>query len=353
MSNPPVIPSVAVLGLGGTIAMASHTGGTNGVTPALTANQLLAAVPGLAETNIRIIVEDFRQLPGACLTFEDIGALVATIHDQFSHVDGIVVTQGTDTLEETAYLLGLIHQTRQPVVFTGAMRNPDLTSPDGPANVLASIQVAANPAFQGFGSLVVMADEIHAAARVRKTHTTSNGAFTSPTSGPIGLVVEGKPILVSGPPARFVVPATDLGAPRIAMVTITLDDDGALLKTCANCDGLIVAAFGAGHVPAPLVPILTSLAESMPVVLASRIGTGSVLAHTYGFAGSEQDLRNRGLIGAGFLDPLKARVLLHALLAADADDTTIRAAFAAAGGELNPETWPWPKASNCKEPTHA
>ncbi|KLO26338.1 asparaginase [Mycobacterium haemophilum] len=352
MSSPSGTPSVAVLGLGGTIAMTTSPE-ANGLTPALSANQLVATVPGLAATGVRIVVEDIRQVPGACLTFGDIDALAVAIRDEFSTVDGVVVIQGTDTVEETAYLLGLIHQTRQPVVFTGAMRSPSLAGHDGPANVLAAIQVAASPAFQGYGSLVVMADEIHAAARVRKTHTTSNGAFESPNSGPIGLVIEGKPVLVSGPPARFVVPATNLGAPRIGMVTITLADDGTLLNACANCDGLVVAAFGAGHVPAPLVPMLATLAKTMPVVLASRVGAGSVLAHTYGFVGSEQDLRSCGLIGAGFLDPLKARVLLHALLAADADAATIRTAFAAAGGEADHETWPWPIVSDCKQPARA
>lgn len=131
------------------------------------------------------------------------------------------------------------------------------------------------------------------------------------------------------------------------MVTITLDDDGTLLQACANYDGLIVAAFGVGHVPAQLVPLLATLATSMPVVLASRIGAGPVLAATYGFAGSEQDLRSHGLIGAGFLDPLKARLLLHALLAADADAPTIQAAFAAAGGEAGAEIWPWSKFFVC------
>ncbi|OSC41427.1 L-asparaginase [Mycobacterium decipiens] len=327
--------------------------GANGVTPALTVNQLVAAVPGLADTGIHIVAEDFGTVPGACLTFGDIGALAAAVRDRFVDVDGVVVTQGTDTVEETAYLLGLIHQTCQPVVFTGAMRNSGLAGPDGPANLLAAIQVAANPAFRGFGSLVVMADEIHAAARVRKTHTTSIGAFESPNGGPIGFVIEGKPVVVSGPPARFVVPTTNLVGPRIGVLTLTLDDDGTLVKACEGCDGMVVAAFGAGHVPARLVPMLATLARSRPVVLASRAGAGSVLARTYGFAGSEQDLRSCGLIGAGFLDALKARVLLHALLAADADATSIRAAFAAAGGEADPETWPWPKVSDCRQPTYA
>ena len=288
---------------------------------------------------------DFRRLPGASLSFADLAMLAAAIRARIaSGADGVVVVQGTDTLEETAYLLDLRYPGPQPVVVTGAMRNPTLAGADGPANILAAVQVAAGRQARDQGVLVVFADEIHAARRVRKTHSTSVAAFASPDGGPLGYLVEGTPRLLNRLDHRTVVPDTgDERVPAVAVHTVTLGDDGALLAGAADrIDGLVIAAFGAGHVPERLVPVLADLAARIPVVLASRTGSGPVLRSTYAFPGSERDLRERGLIPAGFLDPLKARLLLHALLTAGGDRARITAAFAVAGGHADPHTWPYP-----------
>jgi L-asparaginase len=333
---------VAVLALGGTIAMTPAAAG--GAAPSLSGQDLITNVPGLPETGIALDVIDFRRVPGASVSFGDLIQLCELISAKLADgVDGIVITQGTDTIEETAFLLDLYYTADQPVVITGAMRNPSLAGADGPANLLAAIVTAADPAARGLGVLVVFADEIHAARRVRKTHSTSIGTFQSPNAGPLGYVVEDVPHLHSRLAHRFHIPPPTGAMPPVGIITIAFSDQGELLDGVeSKVDALVIAAMGGGHVPENLVAPLEKLAKAMPVVLASRTGSGATLRKTYGFAGSESDLESRRLLLAGFLHPLKARLLLAAALAAGADRHRVAAAIAVAGGYSHPGHWPWP-----------
>jgi L-asparaginase len=338
-------PRVLVIGLGGTIAMT--TAETGGVTPTLSARQLVDAVAGLADLPVDLETLSFRAKPGASLTIEDLVELIGVIRKAFgSGVAGVVVTQGTDTIEETAYALDLLHSGPQPVVVTGAMRNPTMAGADGPANLLAAVIVAASPAARELGCVVVMADEVHAARRVRKTHATSVSTFVSPNGGPLGYIAEGQVCILNQLPDRYTLPDPGhlTSEPRVALYTATLDDDGRILSAVAElADALVIAGFGVGHVPERWVPILADAARRMPVALTSRTGSGPSLLGTYGFPGSERDLISRGLISAGHLDPYKTRILLRLALAAGADHDRLRDAVAAAGG-ASASSWPWPAA---------
>jgi L-asparaginase len=326
-------PRVTVFSLGGTIAA---TGGAAGVRPQLGAAELIEAVPQLDEV-AELEAVAFRQIPSGDLTLRDLVELAAEITKRCAAgASGVVITQGTDTIEETSFALDLLLSGPQPVVVTGALRNPTLAGPDGPANLLAAVQVAAAPEATGLGTLVVANDEIHAARFVRKTHTSNTGAFRSITAGPLGWIVEGHVRIAFRVPALDTDLPSGIGGheiPPIALLTSALDDDGRFIAEVEKLGyaGLVLEAFGGGHVPARVVPALEDLASRLPVVLASRTGGGELLRTTYGFPGSERDLLARGLIAAGFLDGLKARILLGLSLAAGADLLGARTAFRQVG----------------------
>ena len=319
---------VRVVSLGGTIAMTRRSGESGGVTPRLGGADLVAAVPGL-DDGAEIVAEDFRQVPGACLSVDDIAELAAHLNATAGAFTGTVITQGTDTLEETAFLLDLLYTGDAPLVLTGAMRNPSMPGADGPANLLDAVRTAADRAARGLGALVAFAADVHAARFVRKTHATSVAAFTSPNAGPVGHIAEGRVRVHVTLPRT---PAVVLPFTRPASVEIipaSLGNDGALLDHLAgHADGAVIAAFGAGHVPAGWVDRLQTLAARIPVVFTTRTGAGATLTSTYGFPGSETDLLARGLISGGGLDPYKARLLLLTHLRTAADRTTIDDAFA-------------------------
>ncbi|MHB8379059.1 MAG: asparaginase [Acidimicrobiales bacterium] len=316
--------------LGGTIASTKSDASRGGVTPQLGAADLIASIPELVDL-ADVTAITFRQMPSGDLTFADLVSLARAIERSFdSGANGVVVTQGTDTVEESAFALDLLIRRDQPVVVTGAMRNSTVAGPDGSANVLGSVRVAASPGAKGLGTLVVFNDEIHAARFTRKTHTSNVATFRSPSCGPLGWLVEDRVRIV-----LRVAPLADIGhvpdgdAPAVALIKCSLGDDARVLDQLESLGyaGVVVEGFGGGHVPARLVSSLETLAARMPVVLASRTGSGELLNATYGFAGSELDLLSRGLISAGVLDGPKSRVLLSYALSKDGESASARSTF--------------------------
>ena len=315
-TTPDSLKRVVIFGLGGTIASLPSEDAPAGVVPSIDASALVRSVPGL-ESVARVESRSLRQMSSANLSFTDLVEVADTIREAFaSGVDGAVVTQGTDNIEETSFAIDLLVRDERPVVVTGAMRNPSLAGADGPANIRAAVAVAASPLARGLGSLVVMNDEVHAARFVRKMHASSLSAFSSPQSGPLGVVIEGQVHFFTRLEALYLGRPVGEVAP-IALVRCALGDDGRTLSALKGLGfaGLVVEGFGGGHVAETMVERLVELVSVMPVVLASRTGAGVVLESTYGFAGSEIDLHTRGLWSAGALDGLKARVALALVLA--------------------------------------
>ncbi|MFQ5347629.1 MAG: asparaginase [Rhodothalassiaceae bacterium] len=310
-------PRLALFALGGTIAM--REGGAGGLVPALDGDALAAAVPGLAAI-ATLKVETVARVASANLAIGDMVRLAGRIDSAVADgARGIVVTQGTDTLADSAFLLGMMLQPSVPVILTGAMRGPDQPSSDGPANLLAAATAAATPALAECGVLVVMNERLHAARFVEKRHSTSLDAFASRDGGPVSRLCEGRVLGLARPrlPPRLPRPAPGAPLPRVVLVPAVFGSDGAELDHLPpDTAGVVIAAFGAGHLSEPMADRAASLAGRMPVILASATGAGPVLECTYGYRGGERDLIARGLIPAGDLSPAKARLLLVLALAA-------------------------------------
>ncbi|PRZ33562.1 L-asparaginase [Antricoccus suffuscus] len=316
MASTPPRPRVHVIALGGTIA-STASGADTGVTPGISGDDLVRAVPAITEY-ADITTEQLAQVGSASLT---VGKIVVVAEAARSAIDdgavGVVVTQGTDSLEETAFVLAMLHDRPEPVIVTGAMRNPTLPGADGPANLLAAVQVACSEQSRDLGAVVVFNDEIHDPVFVRKSHTSSPATFTSgPAAGPIGWVSEGDVVLPHRPVRRTPLPMPSGEIAPVALLPATLGDDMRLLDFLRECGyvAVVIDGMGGGHVPETAVDAIARIAAQMPVVMASRTGAGRTLRRTYSYPGSEIALAGLGVLSAGVLDGRKARLALSLLL---------------------------------------
>jgi L-asparaginase len=311
---------VTVLSAGGTIAMAGAR-----ARPALAVEDLVAAIPalaGVAGLRTRSVVE----LPGAHMSTADALAVARAALEETAAGRGVVVTHGTDTLEETAMLCDVLHGGDAPIVLTGAIRPSSATGADGPANLLDAVAAAGASETAGLGALVCFAGELHGARAVRKVSSTSPAAFGSPISGPIGNVAEGRVRVLLRPPRFAPLPLPEALDGYVPIVPTYLGDDGAGLRGAVR-DGaraIVFVALGAGHVAPAVLHALRDAAAAVPVAIALRPERGLLLRETYGFEGAEGDVRESGAIGAGALSPQAARIVLLAGVCAGADRDALR-----------------------------
>jgi L-asparaginase len=317
---PPTRP-VRVLAAGGTIAMRGDR-----AVPVLDASELLEQLPQVA--GFRLKAETVLSLPSAQLSLSDALDLARRARDAASSGEGVVLTTGTDTMEELAMLCAMTYGGEAPIVITGANRPGSAPGADGPANLLDAIVLARAPAARGLGVVVAFGGEVHAATTVRKVDSTGPTAFGSPAAGPLGRIVEGRVWLHATPrrPVPLDVPRLDH---RVTTVTTGLGDDGALLAHAAQTsDGVVLVALGAGHLAPAVLGELRRAVERVPVLITCRPDRSSMLFSTYGFEGAERDLRASGAICAPFLSAAAARIALLCALGAGLDHARMAAALA-------------------------
>lgn len=321
---------IAVVFTGGTISM-RHDPVAGGNVPVLGGAELLATVPGLADL-ADLVPIDHGLTPASHFTFDTLFGISDLVADALARddVDGAVVVQGTDTIEETAFFLDLLHPGPKPIVVTGAMRSASGSDYDGPANLTAAVRVAASPAVldADVGVVVVLDGTIEPADDVTKTHASSFDAFRALNHGSLGQVVEDGVVISARGPRRWV--GAERAAARVFLVTATVATDGSPIAAlhAAGADGFVVAATGAGNTsPALLAAAEAAIADGIPVVHATRCPAGAASAG-YAFPGGGATWLRAGAIPAGHLTGPKARIALALGLGAGLDRDGLTALLA-------------------------
>lgn len=317
MSTP--LAKVAVGSLGGTISM-TPAASSDGIVPTLTAADLIRAIPGVAEL-AEVHAEALKQVASIHLGIQDLLAALAWAERQVAEgAVGVILTQGTDTLEESAFLLDLLWPHSEPLILMGAMRGAAAVSADGPANLLSSIQVAVSANSRDRGVLVVMNEQIHYARWVQKQHSLSTAAFISEVAQ-AGTIVEGKALYFAAPPKRMLFDKPSCCSKRVLLWTNHLAEESDFLTQQDSFDplgerfdGIVFAGVGAGHVSPVIARWISKWANLKAILVCRGTGAGSTAFSTYGYPGGEVELQQHGAIMAGFLSPKKARLLLWLIL---------------------------------------
>lgn len=329
MADRKELPTILAVFTGGTISCTLDADSGLPV-PSLTGEQILERTPGLGEA-AHVIIDNFGRYPGPHMHPERMLHLADRIRSATTDgaIDGVIVTHGTDTIEETAFMLDRVLDPAVPVVVFGAMKLVSDPTWDGPANVLAAAQVAASRGARGRGTMVVMADSIHTAADVVKVHAESYDSFASPQTGPIGVVDRGN-VVFFGDPVRPSLPSFkgDAIEPNVDLIKTVAGADGRYVEAslAADTKGLVVEGMGRGNLTPGLAEAIKAVADEIPVIMTTRCIRGRA-APMYGYDGGGAILQKHGVIFADHLPGPKARLMLMLLLGEGAAREEIKAAF--------------------------
>ena len=316
---------IVLLFTGGTISMRRDPV-SGGAVPTLKGRDILALAPGIDKL-APLEIDDWGAYPGPHMTVERMWALRQRIVDHLARpeVDGIVVTHGTDALEESVYVVARSVSSEKPIVFTGAMRTSSDLGWDGPANLGAAVRVATSAEARDCGVLVVMSDRIFAGIDVTKTHTHKLESFDSPGLGPLGVVDDGQVIFRRALPAPVSILVPPALAEPVDIIFTYAGADSRLLDASRDRGrGVVIAAMGRGNVPPAMVDGISRwIADDKPVVITSRALRGRV-GHTYGYPGGGRKLADLGAIFAGARRPQQARIDLMLALGAGMSVAEVR-----------------------------
>ncbi len=312
---------VALIFTGGTIAMKVDKD-LHGAIPSLSPNEIVQTLSGIDEFQ-NLLVHEFSRKPSPSITPKDMRNLANVVKDYLDQDDitGVVVVHGTDVLEETAFYLNCVTNSKKPIVLTGSMKNASELGYDGLTNLVSSIKVCMSPDSKGKGTLVVMNDTINSSIEVTKTHTMSLDTFKSFEFGPLGIIDHNE-----------VMYYRDITNFKKYKLNNKYNDSVFLIKSYAGMDGeyidfliereargIVIEALGRGNLPPTMLDAIErAINVGIHVVIVSRCYSGRVL-DTYAYRGGGKDLTNRGCILGGNLNGQKARILLSLAIANDYD----------------------------------
>lgn len=290
----------------------------------------LSAIPIIADPNLTVESHELFNLPSPHMTLPHMWELSKFIDAQVDEniYEGVVITHGTDTLEETAFFLDLTVRTTVPIVLTGAMRSSNEIGSDGPYNLLSSVKVAASSDAKKKGVLVVLNDEIHTAKNVTKTHTSNIATFQSPQYGPIGIVTKRGATFHHSPVSEDKYKINGV-TKKVMLLKAYAGMDSTIFSLLKEMpvDGVVIEALGQGNLPPSTLEGLKDLTESnIPVVLVSRCFNG-IVQDIYGYDGGGRQLKKLGVIFSNGLNGQKARIKLLVALEGTNDPNELQTLF--------------------------